>query len=210
MKLVPLFPLEIIVFPYESLNLHIFEPRYKQLIEDCKEDEMQFGIPYFRKDHPLKFGTLVQLEEISQVYPDGKMDIKTNGVKPFELKRYRVQYPDKLYPGGYVEELYWESEGNEDLRKQIRTLLTELYEYMKIDKRLEPLDRDFITYEIAHKVGYNKSQEYEFLQIISETERQKHMIDHLIRIIPVIKEMEEMRKKVQLNGHFKYLQPPEI
>lgn len=210
MKLVPLFPLEIVVYPYESLNLHIFEPRYKQLIEDCKKDEVLFGIPCYRKDHPLKFGTLVKLEEISKVYPDGKLDIKTKGVKPFELKRYRDHYPDKLYPGGYVEELYWEKEGDEDLRKRIRVLLTELYEYMKIDKRPEALDREFITFEIAHKVGFNKSQEYEFLQIISETDRQKEMIEHLIRIIPVIKEMEEMRKKVQLNGHFKYLQPPEV
>ncbi len=210
MKLVPLFPLEIIVFPYESLNLHIFEPRYKQLIADCHKEEIEFGIPYYRKDYPLQFGTLVRLEEISKVYPDGKMDIKTTGVKPFEMKRYRVEYPDKLYPGGYIEELYWESEGEEHLRKRIKDLLTELYKYMKIDKYPEPLSRDFITFEIAHKVGYNKTQEYEFLQIISETERQKHMIDHLNRIIPVIKEMEEMRKKVQLNGHFKYLQPPEV
>lgn len=210
MKLVPLFPLEIIVFPYESLNLHIFEPRYKELIADCKENEVEFGIPYFRKDHPLKYGTLVRLKEISKVYPDGKMDIKTVGVKPFEVKRYRVNYPDKLYPGGYVEELYWESEGTPELRKRILELLTELYEFMKIDKLPAPLSREFITYEIAHKVGYNKSQEYEFLQIISEIDRQKHMIEHLERIIPVIKEMEDMRKKVQLNGHFKYLQPPEI
>lgn len=210
MKLIPLFPLEIVVFPYESLNLHIFEPRYRQLIQDCKNEDIEFGIPYYQKDHPLKYGTLVSLSEISNTYSDGRMDIKTKGLRPFELKRYRNTYPEKLYPGGYIEELYWESEGELHLRKRIVELIDELYLYMKIDKRLEALDRDFITFEIAHKVGFNKNQEYQFLQIISELERQRYMIAHLERIIPVIKEMEDMRKKVQLNGHFKYLNPPKI
>ncbi len=210
MMLIPLFPLEIVVFPYESLNLHIFEPRYRELIQDCEKENIHFGIPYHRDKHPLKYGSIVRLESISNVYADGKMDIKTRGIRPFEVKRYIKTYPQKSYPGAYVEELYWEDEADSELRISIRAQLEELYQYMKIPKRPEGLHEDFITFQIAHKVGFNKDQEYAFLQMTTEKERQIYMLNHLKRMIPMIKEAEEMRQKIQLNGHYKYLTPPEL
>jgi len=210
MILIPLFPLEIVVFPREALNLHIFEPRYRDLIRDAERDQVSFGIPYFIQDQPLRYGTLVKLQNISATYPDGRMDIKTKGVKPFEIKRYVKNHPGKSYPGGYVEELYWEEDGDPLKRTSIRNAIDQLYQYMKIPKKPTALDGDFITFEIAHKVGFSKSQEYDFLQIITEVERQDFMLNHLDRMIPMIKEAEEMRKKVQLNGHFKHLTPPEV
>lgn len=210
MMLIPLFPLEIIVFPYESLNLHIFEPRYRELIQDCEQDNIQFGIPYYRAGHPLKFGSIVELDKISNVYSDGKMDVKTKGVRPFEVKRYVKTYPNKSYPGGYIEELFWEDEADPELRVLIRAQLEELYQYMNIPKRPESLHEDFITFQIAHKVGFNKDQEYAFLQMTAEKDRQTYMLEHLHKMIPMIKEAEEMRKKVQLNGHYKYITPPEL
>jgi len=77
MKLIPLFPLEIVVYPFESLNLHIFEPRYRELIHDCFNEKKSFGIPYFIQDSPLKYGTIVELEMIAKTYENGRMDIKT-------------------------------------------------------------------------------------------------------------------------------------
>lgn len=203
-----MFPLEIVVYPYESLNLHIFEPRYRELITDCQEQKLDFGIPFFRQDHPLKYGTIVRLESIAKKYKDGKMDIRTRGIQPFELKRFVKKYPKKSYPGGYIEELYWEKEGDAQLRNAIRRHIGELYDFMNIQSWPEELNRDFITFEIAHKVGFNKEQEYAFLQIISESERQEYMLQHLNRMIPMVKEAEDMRKKVQMNGHFKNLIPP--
>ncbi len=205
-----MFPLEIIVFPKESLNLHIFEPRYRELIQDCENEGIMFGIPYYGANHPLKYGSIVKLDMISHTYPDGKMDIKTTGVKPFEIKRFVKKYPNKSYPGGYIEELYWEEEADALMRSEIRDLIEELYQYMKIPKRPEALGGDFITFEIAHKVGFSRAQEYAFLQIISEKERQTYMRDHLMNMVPMVKEAEDMRKKVQLNGHFKSIDPPQF
>ncbi|MFT4566659.1 MAG: ATP-dependent Lon protease [Saprospiraceae bacterium] len=210
MILVPIFPLQIVVYPFEELNLNIFEPRYRQLVTDCMEDDLPFGIPYFREGLPLQYGSLVKIREISKTHSDGKMDIKTIGIRPFELKRYRSTYPKKLYPGGYVKELYWEEDGDDDSRLKIRNLLKELYRFMNINKVPQALNKAFITFEIAHKVAFNKEQEYDFLKIISETERQKYMIAHLVRMMPIIREAEEMRKKIQLNGHFKHIIPPTI
>ncbi len=206
--LLPMFPLEIVVYPYESLNLHIFEPRYRELIKDCLKEKINFGIPFYRHGYPLKHGTIVSFVSVAKSYGDGKMDIKTKGVRPFELKRYVKKYPGKLYPGGYIEELYWEKDGKSELRSAIRNRIEELYTFMDIPKWPEVLDKDFITFEIAHKVGFNKDQEYAFLKIISEVDRQHYMLNHLDQMIPMVKEAEEMRKKVQLNGHFKNLIPP--
>lgn len=210
MKLVPLFPLSLVVFPFEELNLHIFEPRYKQLISDCIEGELEIGIPFYEAGHKMKFGSLVKVLEVSKRYEDGRMDIKTVGVKPFELQRYRVTYPEKLYPGGYVTELYWDKDGSPRHREEIRRLLAELYEFMNIQEAPKALNKSFLTFEIAHKVAFNKDQEYAFLQIIGEMDRQEYMIAHLSKMIPVIREAEEMRRKIQLNGHFKHIQPPDI
>ena len=210
MKLVPIFPLQLIVFPFEELNLHIFEARYKQLVQDCMANDLLFGIPFYREGIQLEYGSLVRIKEISKTYSDGKLDIKTVGVRPFELKRYRSTYPDKPYPAGYIKELYWEQEGDTDNRIRIRNLLKELYRFMNIKEAPKALEKEFLTFEIAHKVAFNIDQEYDLLKIISETERQEFMIKHLVRMIPVIREAEEMRRKIQLNGHFKHIIPPEM
>ena len=88
MQLYPLFPLELVVFPFEELNLHIFEPRYRQLINDCEKHEALFGIPTFRKGQALDYGSLVKLVKIEKKYPDGRMDIRTKGVQTFRAVSY--------------------------------------------------------------------------------------------------------------------------
>ena len=64
---IPIFPLSIVVFPGEELNLHIFEPRYKQLIGDCFSENRAFGIPSIVKEKLMEFGTLVKIIEIKEV-----------------------------------------------------------------------------------------------------------------------------------------------
>ena len=210
MQLIPLFPLEMVVFPLEEFNLHIFEPRYRELIRDCQDDGIIFGIPFYKKDHPLKFGSTVALKEISKIHPDGKMDIKTLGLNPFEVNRYTKLFPNKTYPGGYVTDLFWDDDGNNEKYNEISARLESVYEFMKIGKRPEALSRDYITFEIAHKVGFNQEQEYHFLRIAGEEDRQDYMLAHLDKMVPMIKEAEEMRRKIQMNGHFKNVTPPKI
>ena len=75
---IPIFPLGIVVFPNESLNLHIFEPRYKQMIQECMEQKKMFGIPTVIAQKIGELGTLVRIKEISKTYENGEMDIKTH------------------------------------------------------------------------------------------------------------------------------------
>ena len=80
---IPIFPLGIVLYPGESLNLHIFEPRYKQLITECFAEKKMFGIPTVVNNQLNEMGTLAEIVEISSTYENGEMDIKTKGVKVF-------------------------------------------------------------------------------------------------------------------------------
>jgi uncharacterized protein len=79
-------------FPANRLNLHIFEPRYKQLIQDIEASTKgSFGIAVYM-DKLMPFGTEVELEEVSKVYDDGRMDIKTRGKRVFEILSFRKSH----------------------------------------------------------------------------------------------------------------------
>jgi len=78
---IPIFPLALVVYPGEKLNLHIFEPRYKLLIAECFHAKKSFGIPVVLNNKLADKGTLMEITEISKVYDDGKMDIIM--IRPF-------------------------------------------------------------------------------------------------------------------------------
>ena len=99
---IPIFPLGIVVYPGEQLNLHIFEPKYKQLIGDCYSTGKPFGIPAVIDNKMAEMGTLVQVKEITKTYEDGRMDIKTEGLEVFKLLELILELPDKLYSGAIV------------------------------------------------------------------------------------------------------------
>ncbi|HSN09667.1 MAG TPA: LON peptidase substrate-binding domain-containing protein, partial [Hanamia sp.] len=69
---IPIFPLSIVVYPHETLNLHIFEPKYKQLVKDCYDQKKMFGIPVVINDKMQEMGTLLEITEISKEYENGE------------------------------------------------------------------------------------------------------------------------------------------
>ena len=99
---IPIFPLDIVVYPGEPLNLHIFEPRYKQLIKDCTQDKKHFGIPSALNKKIEELGTLMEIIEIVKEYENGEMDIKTKGISVFRILEVIKEIPDKLYCGAIV------------------------------------------------------------------------------------------------------------
>jgi len=208
--LLPLFPLQLVAFPGEDLNLHIFEPRYKQLFQECDEEGTLFGIPPYIDGAVKDFGTLMKLEHIAKRYESGELDVRTKGVGLFKLQDFHDKAPGKLYAGGSYESVEYNLEGDFLLNDKILVKLGELFELLKIDKEVPTNDDAFHTYTVAHQVGMSVEQEYEFLQILDERERQEYMLQHLQRLIPIVQEMNNLRNRVQMNGHFKNIIPPEL
>jgi len=201
----PLFPLNLVAFPGEKLNLHIFEPRYKQLIDDCLKQDRKFGIPSYVKNR-IEFGTEVMITEIVKVYDDGRMDIKTKGEKVFKVLNYENPIGGKLYAAGELEYIEIGTDTNEDYQQKIIDLINELYKLMKLKIRLDR-ETEIVSYNFAHKIGLSLDQEYQLLQIREESLRQVFIIDHLQKSIPTIKEMEKTKEIIKMNGHFKNFDP---
>ncbi len=203
---IPIFPLSIVVFPGEKLNLHIFEPRYKQLIIDCFENKKPFGIPAIIGEKATELGTLVEIIEISNTYDDGKMDIKTQGLSVFKILEIIKELPDKLYSGAIVSYQNNFNNGSKSLMKKIIEGTRELHKNIEVSKDFGKPDDELISYDIAHHLGMSPDQEYQLLEYENELHRQEYLKRHLANILPVIKEIEGLKKKIKLNGHFKNLQ----
>lgn len=202
---IPIFPLGIVVYPGEDLNLHIFEPRYKQLVKECHEQKKAFGIPTVIDNKLQENGTLVQITEISKVYDDGEMDIKTEGTEVFRILELIKEIPDKLYSGAIVNYPHNHQQGKPELMKKVMTSIRNLLELLKIDKDFKKPDEDIKTYDIAHHVGLSLKQEYEMLSLFDEKQRQEYLKRHLAKAIPTVAAMEQLKEKIRLNGHFKDL-----
>lgn len=97
------FPLQVFILPGEQLQLTVFEPRYKQLISDCLEEKLTFGIPYAKDDTIGPYGIEVRLKEVLNTYANGELEIIVEGVRIFKLASFSPVMTDKLYAGGEVE-----------------------------------------------------------------------------------------------------------
>lgn len=202
---IPIFPLSIVVYPGEHLNLHIFEPRYKQLVSECFEARKPFGIPSVIEEKIQEMGTLVQVTEISKLYDDGKMDIKTKGLQIFRMLETIGELPGKLYSGAIVNYPDNDEKGNQALMQGIVQGIKDLHKLLKIEKKFVKPESELMAYDVAHHAGLSLQEEYELLALLQELQRQEYLKRHLTKVIPVIAEMDLLKQKVKLNGHFKHL-----
>ena len=202
---IPIFPLGIVVYPGEELNLHIFEPRYKELINDCNSSKKMFGIPPVIHNKVAEMGTLVEITEVTQVYNNGEMDIKTKGVKVFRILEVIKTLPDKLYSGAIVNYPDNKEKGNKILLQTVIKAVRKLHSILKINKEFKKPDTTLCSYDIAHHAGLNLEEEYELLQLLHEVQRVEYLKQHILKVLPVVSEMETLKKRIKLNGHFKNL-----
>lgn len=200
---IPIFPLQLVVFPGENLNLHIFEPRYKQLIAECYQQKKPFGIPAVMDNELKDFGSLVYIKEIAQTYTNGEMDIKTEADKVFKILEVIKEIPEKLYSGAIVNYPINDSAGNQEVMKMLIAKMRELHAALQIKKDFHKPETELTAYDIAHHSGLNLQQEYEFLQLTTELQRQEYLKRHFEATLPTFEEMKKLKDKIQMNGHFK-------
>lgn len=200
---ISIFPLTLVVYPGEKLNLHIFEPRYKQLINECFQQKKAFGIPAVIKGKIFDRGTLMEIVEISKIYEDGKMDIKTKGISIFNILETVTELPDKLYSGAIVHYQNNFNNGSAAMMKKIIQDTRKLHNYIETQKDFGKPDEELISYDIAHHIGLSIEQEYQILEYENELHRQEYIKRHLTKMLSVMKEVQELKNKIKLNGHFK-------
>ena len=202
---IPIFPLGIVVYPGESLNLHIFEPRYKQLIKECHADKKPFGIPTVIENKLQDFGSLVEITEISKLYDNEEMDIRTTGQRVFRILEVIKSVPDKLYSGAIVNYPDTYEDGNPELMRRVINGIRELHRLLKVSKDFQKEDEQLRVFDIAHHIGLTLEEEYELLRLMDERQRQEYLKRHLTKVVPMVAEMELLKEKIKQNGHFKNL-----
>jgi Lon protease-like protein len=199
----PLFPLGLVVYPGEELHLHIFEPRYRQLIQECADTALTFGIPAVIEKKISPVGTRVRLREIKEVHEHGEMDIITEGLAVFHIVGpVKVAHP-KLYSGTLVDYPENNATGDRQLMKEIILAIRQLHETLGIKKQFAKPDGELWSYDVAHHAGLSLSDEYRLLCLLDEPERQAFLREHLRKKLPIALEMEALKERVKLNGHFR-------
>ena len=182
---IPIFPLAIVVYPGEDVNLHIFEPRYKQLIGDCFEQKKPFGIPSVINNAVSEMGTLVEVKEITNVYENGELDIKSRGKAVFRVLEMINEVPDKLYSGAIVNYPDNDEEGNRELMRKVVNGVKELHKLLNVTKTFRKPDDELNTYDVAHHAGLTLEEEYEFLGLLQECRVQN------VRVLPNVVSAQE-------------------
>ena len=204
MKL-PFFPLQTVFFPGETVPLHIFEERYKELIHDCRKEAITFGIPVYINDR-IAYGTEVQLVEVVTTYENGSMDITCVARQVFQVMTFDNEMEGKLYAGGGVKFLENINDGDVDTKNVILDEIQQLYDLMGVPFERIPAEK-FNLYMLAHKMGLSFEQEHELLQLTRESERLAYVKRHLDQTIKVLKQVDRTKALIEMNGHFRNFDP---
>lgn len=203
---IPLFPLNIVAYPGELVNLHIFEPRYKDLVRDCIDAEISFGIPTYN-GKTMSYGTEVEILKVEKIYKDGRMDIRTKGTRIFQLIDFYDPWRDKTYAGGKVQFKEIEMKINPETQNKMLSLAQQLFDWLNMKEKFR-LDKEFLSYSLAHKVGLKLDEELELLKISNEDDRQQYLTKHLMNLLPALERAEQAKERIMMNGHFRHLKPP--
>jgi len=172
--------------------LHIFEPRYRQLLEDAEKKDISFGIFYNHTTNDSKLGSLVKLESIIKRYPGGESDIIVKCVDLFSMNAMQRTFKDKLYPGGDVE--MW----NVDLTTPVsRKLSVEFNSYLKL--LLISKHEEFTSlYSIANELNLDNPDRLKFVQL-SEEKKEAFLLSRLRYQTHLVLEAEKSKDVFHLN-----------
>lgn len=202
MSYLPLFPLNMVAYPGEKLNLHIFEPRYRQLIGECLDQKTTFGMPAYINNALPGYGTEMHIAELVTRYDDGRLDIRVRGLRVFRLLDFENPAPGKLYARGDAH-FYPKPEKAPPVLPQLIELVEKLYHLFKTGSPFNLDSPQPFSYQIAHGVGLPLEGEYELLTLETEEERQEFLFEHLSEVLPVVENMERTKERIRMNGDFR-------
>ncbi|MBH19766.1 MAG: hypothetical protein CL851_04980 [Crocinitomicaceae bacterium] len=166
-----MFPLRIFLFPGEQTTLHIFEPRYLQLVSECLSNNEFFGIPYQGKTTLSELGSLVKVNQILKKYESGELDVLIECQSNFKIHHFQNKNEHKLYPLGSLSKIQKKPfNPNEQLIEHASNYLSHLLDDSKESKREELISLNNLTNlvnltdeEKIKFIGLNETKKNDFL-----------------------------------------------
>jgi Lon protease-like protein len=200
---IPLFPLNVVLLPGAPLPLHIFEERYKQMVNECLESESEFGMVLADESGTRRVGCTARIVELVERYEDGRMLILVEGSRRFRLNNILTGRP---YYVGEIE--YLEEEPEEDvntLAEECIALLERVVEAAtegSVGIEIEPPYRN-LSFAIAGRVEFDLETRQQILELTSERERLQKVKELLTAAAQRLERERQAREKAQTNGHLR-------
>ncbi len=201
---IPLFPLNVVLMPGAPLPLHIFEDRYKQMVEECLEDESEFGMVLADDSGTREVGCTARIVELVERYDDGRMLILVEGSRRFKLNNVLTGKP---YYVGEVEYLEEEDPDEEvtELAEECVVLLERVVEAAtegSVDIEIESPYRN-LSFAIAGRIEFDLETRQQILELPTEKERLEKVRELLSQAAERLERERQAREKAQTNGHLR-------
>lgn len=191
-----MFPLNMVLLPGETKTLHIFEERYKQLVNDCMSNEAHFGIPFVSQNKVRDYGVEVKILNISKSYPNGDFDVLIEAVNVFKIIEFISVLNPKLYGAGLIEreEPCYETPSIA-LQELTRNYLWEA------QQRTIPIDAfdNANIYSIARLIELSSFEKFELIKACKINSKEEILKPKLKLFAHLIKTENDLKEKFVMN-----------
>jgi len=200
MSLLPLFPLDLVLLPGTPLPLHIFEPRYKEMIGECLEQNRPIGVVRSKEGAIAEIGCTAEIITVTKKYDDGRMDIVTQGRERFEVMH--VSHERSFLQ---AEVVYLQDEPGAATSEEVAQALQLHGEIMSLAgaeaENVSDIDRQRLSFHLAGSLPLDLDFKQTLLGMKSEPERLQAVISFFDAILPTMRRTLHIRRKAGGNGH---------
>jgi Lon protease-like protein len=197
-SLLPLFPLDVVLFPGAPLPLHIFEPRYKELITECLTHKIPFGMVRSKENALAEVGCTAVIVKVNKKYEDGRLDIVTQGKQRFAIEQLNQERP---FLRGEV--LFFDDEPSKVTQDETETVIKlhqQLFAVLGQPIEVEPVYPS-LSFQLTHELPVDLDFKQTILEMKSEAERIETLIEYYRSTIPKVELTLKARDMASGNGH---------
>ncbi len=198
-SLLALFPLDVVLLPGAPLPLHIFEPRYKEMIGECLEQKLQFGVVRAQETSLADIGCTAEILAVTKKYDDGRLDIVTQGRERFEILELNEE---RNFLRGEI--LYVTDEPDKPTEEEIGRaveLHREILALANSEQDLPDNEDSPLSYHLAGSLPLDLDFKQKMLSLRSEAQRIQSVITYFEGILPKLRRAVTMRQRAGGNGH---------
>jgi len=198
-RLLPLFPLDLVLFPNVAMPLHIFEPRYKEMIGELLQSKEKFGVVRATEQGVASVGCTADIVAVTKQYEDGRMDIVTEGRDRFEVMDINTER--NFYRG---EVLYFGDEPEppaKDKNARLIKVHAEALTLLGATAEAPPADAKELSFMIAGAMPFDLDFKQTLLAMRSEAKRVEAVLEYYETILPSLRRAVKARRKSGGNGH---------
>ena len=203
---IPLFPLNVVLLPGADLPLHIFEPRYRQMVSRCLDDKTEFGMLLSLPKGIVRVGCTAEITEVVNRYEDGRMDILAVGRAPFRI--LELLHTEALSEESLLEgQVDYLDDRERAVEPRVRRELVQLYEvchtivYGDYPRKIQGNVPEDFSYMVAGTLPMDLMWKQQLLELRTETERQERLVGYLRGWAPHLQKVGSVHAQSAGNGH---------